>query len=165
MDASRSNLDSTLETAWHDPGKLPPLREWLGETRSETAQAQYAFIILKKHFGPAGIELKKDEVPASLWSFGWQFYLNVGDLLGKPEQASMLRNFFAEVVDFYEAISGKFFSSNLLEILEKFIDRDPPRSLLVSLLPEKALAKFDEMDEILDERHEADLERQSQMGY
>jgi hypothetical protein len=158
-------FDAELDAIQNEPEKLPQMREWLKENRSERAQAQYAYLMMKKYFERAGIELRKTEIPATFASFGWEFYLNVSPVLRQPEHAAMLKSFFAEIVLFYEAIHGEFFASSLLGILESFIDRDPPRSLIVPLLPEKALAQFDEMNEILDRQHERFMEIQNQMGY
>jgi hypothetical protein len=160
-----NHLDATLIAAWNSPEKLPDMSEWLREKRSEAAQAQYAFIILKKHFARAGVEMRKAETPKTWWSFGWDLYLNISELVTKREHSAMLKNLFVELVDFCQLFSGEFFAYNLLVILEKFIDGDPPRSLIMPLLPVKALEKMDEINEMLVAQHEDYLRRLDEMYY
>lgn len=150
---------------WDEPEKLPAAGEFLSKKRNDAENAQYAYLIMKKHFDRAGIALRKTDVPATLSSFGSEFYMNVDNVLRKPEHASMLRNFFAELTDFYEAFSGEYFAYNLLGFLKNFIDRDPPRSYITPLLPEKALAHFGEIERNLEEEHEAYMEILNQQGY
>jgi hypothetical protein len=158
-------LDSSLTEAWSDPEKLPAPREWLAAPRPESAQAQYAFIILKKHFARAGVGVKWNEVPTDFWRFDWLLYLNLDELVGRREHSAMLRDFLAEAVDFRELAGGEYFVQNLFGMLEKFIEGDPPYSLIVPLLPAKALAKMEAMREILWANREEERRRMDQMGY
>lgn len=150
---------------WDEPEKLPAAGEFLSKERNAAENAQYAYLVMKKHFARAGIALRKTDVPATLSSFGSEFYTNVDNVLRKPEHALMLRKFFAELTDFYEAFSGEFFAYNLLGFLKNFIDRDPPRSFITPLLPAKALAQFGEIERNLEEEHERYLEILDQQGY
>ena len=156
---------ATLAEFENVPEKLPEMNEWLKVERSKAEQAQYAYLIMKKHFARQGIALRKTDMPTTLSSFAGQFYTNVQEILRQPEHASMLRSFFVELTDFYEAFSGKFFAGNLLGFLENFIDRDPPRSFITPLLPAKALEQFGKINEIMQSNHEEYLERMNQMGY
>lgn len=75
---------------------------------------------------------------------------NIRIFVSNQEHSEMLKAMFVEIVDFCEAFSGEhFFASNLADILKNFIDRELPFSLISPLLPEKALAKSDEMNTIL----------------
>ncbi len=153
--------DSLVET-WKEP---PPLNEWLKAKRSEKERAEYAFLILRKHFTLNGLKVKQDETSLSWNSFGWDFYLNIDKFVREGERQPMLKNLLAELTDFCEAATGEFFAYYLFVMIEKFIDRDPPYSRFVPLLSAKALEKFSEIHEIMRRQHEEDLERQNQMGY
>ncbi len=56
-ETSPTPLDASLIEAWNAPEKLPEIRQWLKEGRNEVAQAQYAFIIIKKYFVCTGLDL------------------------------------------------------------------------------------------------------------
>lgn len=165
MSKNETELDAFLNEAWSAPEKLPEMREWLRKKRSHSAQAQYAYMIMKKHFARHGIELHKAQVPKYCRGCGMDLNWNLHSFVSKSEHSVMLKAMFTELVDFCEGFSGECHASNLLEFLKPFIDRDPPFSLIVPLLPAKALKQFDEMTRILDARHEEDLERENQMGY
>jgi len=121
--------------------------------------------MMKKYFERAGVQLRKTEVPATLSGFNSEFYANVDSLLRQPQYSAMLKSFFAEIIDFYEAFSGEYFAYNLLGLLKNFIDRDPPRSFILPLLPPKALPQLGEINDILSQQHEEYIERLNQMGY
>ena len=131
----------------------------------EAAQAQYAFIILKKHFARAGAVIKHNDLPTSWFSFGWLFYLNIGEFVRQGSHPTMLTELLAELVDFIRAFSGEYFTDNLFVLLEKFIEQDPPYSLLKPHLPAQALAKISEMKEMLRQRHEDYQRRLDEMYY
>jgi hypothetical protein len=160
-----NELDASLVQIWNEPEKLPAIGEWLQQNRSETAQAQYAYIILKKHLARENLELRKDKLPASWWSVGWALYLNTDALVREAKRTEMLKSMFAELVDFCEAVSGEYFAFRLKELLEKLIDGRSSRDKIMPLLPAKALNQFAEIDRMRDEEHEADIERLNQMGY
>lgn len=153
------------ESSFEKWQELPPLGEWLKVERTEKEQAEYAFLILKKHFALDGLKVREDKPSFSWTSFGWDLYLNIDDFVRDRARQTMLKNLLAELIDFCEAATGEFFAYYLSVIVEKFIDRDPPRSKFVPLLPAKALAQFDEIDEIMQRQYEEDMERQNQMGY
>lgn len=154
-----------LAEFWDEPEKLPAVGEFLMKERTDGENAQYAYLVMNKHFARAGIALRKTDVPVTLSSFGTEFYMNVDNVLRKSEHALMLRIFFVELTDFYEAFSGEFFAYNLLGFLKNFIDRDPPRSFITPLLPSKALARFGDIEQAMDDDHERYLEILNQQGY
>lgn len=154
-------LDSSFKT-WEEP---PLLDDWLKAERSEKEQAEYAFLILKKHFALNGLKVKEDKPPFSWNSFGWDLYLNIDKLVSERAHQTMLKNMLAEIVDFCEAATGDFFAYTLKVLFEKFINQDPPRSNFEPLLPQKALAQFDEINRMLDDDHERYLEILNQQGY
>ena len=160
-----NELDASLTKAWNEPEKLPAAGEWLGQERSEAAQAQYAYIILKKHFARANLELRKDKIPSSWWSMGWALYLNTDAFMREAKHTEMLKAMFIELVDFCESATGKYFAYHLKELLEKLDDSRQSRGKLVPLLPAKALEQFAEIDRMVDEEYEDYLDRMNQMGY
>lgn len=128
----------------------------------EAAQAQYAFTILEKHLARAGAEIKKTGLPTSWYDFSWLFYRNVDDFMRQESHATVLTELLAELVDFTQAFSGKFFTDNLFELLERF---DPPHSWLKPYLPAPALAEIGEMEEIRRRREEDDRRQLDEMYY
>lgn len=154
--------NETLVETWEEP---PFLDEWLKVKRSEKEQAEYAFLILKKHFAVNGLKIRESETPFSWTSLGWNLYLNIDKFVSNREQPTMLRNLLTELIDFCEAATGEFFAYYLFVIIEKFIDRDPPRSKFVPFLPAKALEQLGAIDEIMQRQYEENMERQNQMGY
>ena len=156
------NADKKSFEIWEEPA---PLDEWLKKERSEKEQAEYAFLILKKHFALSGLKIKERETPFSWTSFGWNLYLNINGFVSERSHQSALKNLLAEIVDFCEAATGEFFAYTLKVLFEKFINQDPPRSKFTPLLPQKALVVFDEIDRMLDDDHERYLEILNQQGY
>jgi len=154
-------LDSDFKT-WEEP---PRLDEWLKAERSEKENAEYAFLILKKHFAINGLKVKERETPFSWTSFSWDLYLNIDKFVSEGSHQAMLTNLLFELTDFCEAATGEFFAYTLKILFEKFINQDPPRSRFTPLLPTKALAAFDEMNRMLDDDHERYLEILNQQGY
>ena len=147
-------------------GKEPPLlEEWLKVERTEKEQAEYAFLILKKHFALNGLKLREGETPFSWTSFGWDLYLNIDKFVSERERQAMLKDLLAELTDFCEAATGEFFAYTLKVLFEKFISQDPPRRNFKLLLPQKALVMFDEINRMLDDDHERYLEILNQQGY
>ena len=131
------------------------------EERSEAARAQYAYLILKKHFARAGVEIKHDELPGSWFSFSWLFYLNIDELARQGSYATMLRELLAELVGFTQASSGKYFTDNLYELLKRLIESQKVCALIEPLLPPEARTKMEELKEMLwkewdDDRRRAD---------
>ncbi len=166
MDENNTSLvDVSLAESWTDPEKLPDINEWLQEPRTEAVQAQYAFVVLKKHFARADLEIKNNNFPVTLYGFNWTLYLNIEMFICKREHSAMLRELLAELVEFVDAIAGEYFAYHLLEMLEKFIDRDPTRALILPLLPPKALEQMDEMKEMMARNHEEYMRRLDQMSY
>ncbi len=157
--------DASLTEAWVVLEKLPEMEDWLRELRSEAAQSQYAFLILKKHLTRNGAAIRFEDIPSSWHRFSWLLYLNTDGLLREAEHTLMLRDLWRELVDFCHAIPDDFSTYRLLEILEKFIDKDAPRALILPLLPLKALEKLGAIDQMLDDRHEEYLFRLNQTGY
>ena len=147
---------------WEEP---PPLKEWLKVERSEKEQAEYAFLILKKHFALNGLKVREKETPFSWNSFGWDLYLNIDQFVSDRERQTMLKNLLAEIIDFCEAATGEYFAYTLKVLFEKFISQDPPRRNLKLLLPQKALSQFSEIYRMLDDDHERYLEILNQQGY
>lgn len=145
--------------------ETPPLDEWLKAERSEKEKAEYAFQILKKRFALGDLKFKEKEPPTSWSGFSWDLYLNTDSLVSSSGYELFLKRLFAELTDFCEAAFTEFFAYYLFVICEKFIDRDPPRSRFVPLLPAKALAKMDEMNEIMDRQHEDYIEQLNQSSY
>ena len=43
-------FDASLRAAFDEPQELPPAEAWLAEPRHGPTQAQYAYLILRKHF-------------------------------------------------------------------------------------------------------------------
>ncbi|BCM92533.1 hypothetical protein IAD21_04415 [Abditibacteriota bacterium] len=158
-------VDESLLAFWDEPDKLPAMGDWLKEPRSEVAQSQYAFILVKKHFARDAVDVKHHDIPATLYRFNWLLYLNIDEFISHTEHSSMLRKLLGELVDFVHAISEEYFAYHLLEMLEKFIDRDPPQSLILPLLPARALEKMDAMREMLATRHEDYMRRLDEMYY
>ncbi len=110
----------------------------------EATQAQYAFIIMKKHFARAGAVIKHNDLPTSWFSFSWLFYNNIVEFVRQGSHSTMLTELLAELVAFIQAFSGKYFTDNLYELLGRF---DPPHSWLEPYLPAPALSKISEMQE------------------
>ncbi|HQU81991.1 MAG TPA: hypothetical protein PKY59_02640 [Pyrinomonadaceae bacterium] len=145
--------------------ELPSLDEWLKAERSEKEKAEYAFLILKKHFALNGLKVKERETPFSWNSFGWDLYLNIDRLVSERSYETMLKNLLAEIVDFCEAATGEYFAYTLKVLFEKFINQDLPRRNFKPLLPQKALVVFDEINRMLDDEHERYIEILNQQGY
>lgn len=158
-------LDESLAEAWNQPEKLPEMRAWLNESRGEAAQVQYAFIIMKKHFARENIELKESEIPQKWWQFYLDFHTNVAEFVRGRTRGAILKNLFAEVIDFSDSIGDEFSAYRVFKIFENFIDRDPPYSKIAPLLPAAFFEKTREIDEIQTSNHEEYMERLNQMGY
>lgn len=154
-------LDSDFKT-WEEP---PPLDEWLKVKRTEKEQAEYASLTLKKHFALNGLKVKESETPFSWNSFGWELYLNIDKFVSERSHRVMLRNMLAEIIDFCEASTGEFFAYTLKVLFEKFIGQNPPRRNFKEILPQKALDRFGEINQMLDDDHERYLEILDQQGY
>jgi len=110
----------------------------------------------------AGAEIKKTGLLTSWYDFSWLFYRNVDDFMRQESHATVLTELLAELVDFAQAFSGKFFTDNLFELLERF---DPPHSWLKPYLPAPALAEIGEMEEIRRRREEDDRRQLDEMYY
>lgn len=149
----------------NEPEKLPSIGEFLKVERSKKEEVEYALLIVKKHFALNRLKFKQRGVPTSMSSVSWDLYLNIDEFVRDGKHQTMLRNMLAELTDFCEAASRENFDYSLFVLFEKFVDRDPPRSKFVSLLPSKALGKFDKIDEIMDSQHESYMESLNQMGY
>ncbi len=158
-------LDESLIEAWNEPEKLPEMRAWLNESRGEAAQAQYALIIMKKHFARENIELKAKEIPLKWRQFYLDFYTSISEFVRAETQPAMLKSLFAELVDFSDSIRDEFSAYRVFKMFENFIDRDPPYSKIAPLLPPEFFEKANEIDEIQTSQHEENMERQNQMGY
>lgn len=158
-------LDESLIEAWKEPEILPAAREWLNEPRAEAAQAQYASIIMKKHFARENIELKLKEIPLKWWQFYINFYTNISEFVRAGTHPAMLKDLFAEVIGFSDSIPDEFSAYRVFKMFEHFIDRDPPYSKIAPLLPPEFFEKASEIDKIQTSQHEEDIERQNQMGY
>ena len=133
---------------------LPAVGEWLRQTRSEAAQAQFAYLILKKHFARENLRLRKDILPGSWWRIGWALFMNTDALVREAQHAEMLKAMFVELVDFCEAATGENFAYHLKELLERLDDSRERRDKITPLLPAKALAQFPEIDRMRDEEDE-----------
>ena len=157
-------LDATLRAAWKSPEGLPPPETWLASARSEAAQAQYAYLLLKKHLARVDAVIKHDELPKSWFGFSWLFYLNIDELARQGSHSAMLRELFAKVVRFTQAISAEYFVSNLYELMKNVIEERRLCSLVEPLLPPEASAKMDEMKEMLNREREDDRRRADE-GY
>lgn len=158
-------MENENKRSFENREDLPPFDEWLKVERTEKENAEYALLILKKHFALDGLKLRESDPPFSWNSFGWTLYLNIHEFVSNRERQPMLTNLLAELTDFCEAATGEFFAYTLKVLFEKFIDRDPPRSKFVSLLPEKAVAQFVQIEQMLDDDHERYLEILNQQGY
>lgn len=158
-------FDPSLRAAWHRPEELPPPEAWLTEPRGEAAQAQYAYLILKKHRARIGAGIERDELPASWWSFGrWLFYANVEPLLSDGGHSAMLKDLLAEIVRFTQAFSGEYFTDNLYVLLENILEEQKLSSLIRPLLPPEASARFDDlMERLWSDRDDA--RRRADEGY
>lgn len=150
-----------------DSPDLLTLREqWANDQLSETAQAPYALEILKKHFAGAGLSVRENEQPpATWWSFCLILFTNLNALIGEAQYQPLIREMFKELVELAGQIPDEYFVNRLLEMIERFIDRDPPRSIILPLLPPEALEKMNEIDEIRSERHEEYMRLLDQMSY
>lgn len=144
---------------------LPHFRDFLTKQRTEKEQAQFGYLILKKHLALNGLKLREGDPPFSWQSFSWDLYLNIDTFVSARSHQIMLKNLLAELTDFCEAATGEFFAYTLKVLFEKFIQGDPPRSKFLPLLPKKAAAQFDEIEEMLDDDHERYLEILNQQGY
>lgn len=128
----------------------------------EAAQAEYAFIILTKHFARAGAVIKHHGLPTSWYSFGGLFYDNISEFVRQGSHPTMLRELLAELVAFIQACSGKYFTGTLYELLGRF---DPPYSRLEPYLPAPALAKISEIQEMRRQEWEDYQRRCDEMYY
>lgn len=140
-------------------------RDFLTKQRTEKEQAQFAYLILKKHLALSGLKLREGDPPFSWSSFGWDLYLNIDKFVNEQSHRTMLKNLLAELTDFCEAATGEFFAYTLKILFKKFIQGDPPRSKFMPLLPPKAIAQIGEIEEMLDDDHERYLEILNQQGY
>lgn len=129
-----------------DSEGLPTANEWLKENRSETEKAEYAALIVKKHFIRAGLETEKylDGV------YGWltfpQFLkLNIDEFVKKGEHAAMLKNMLAELKNFYEAATGESLAYYLFTSLDSHFDGDAFYRRLEPFLPAENLEILDEL--------------------
>lgn len=126
--------------------ELPPLDEWLKENRSETEKAEYASLIVKKHFIRVGLQAEKylDGV------YGWlkfsQFLkLNIDEIVKKGEHSAMLKNMLAELKDFYEAATGESLAYYLFTSLESHFDGDAFYRRIEPFLPAENLQTPDDL--------------------
>lgn len=158
-------LTAELNVFWNETEKLPSFSDFLANERTEKENAQYAYLILKKHFSRHGLELRESDVPFSWKSFSWDLYLNIDQFVSQHERPLMLTDLLAELTDFCEASTGEFFAYKLKVLFKKFIQSDPPRSKFLRLLPEKAVAQVGEIEQMLDDDHERYLEILNQQGY
>jgi hypothetical protein len=158
-------MDASLLEAWNEPEKLPDVREWLKEPRSEAAQAQYAFIILKKHFARAGLPVKAIYTPSSWFNFGTLLYGNINAFVREGQHSQVLKNLWIELVDFCVTIPDDSSTYRLLQMLEKFINDGSMYRRIAPLLPVKALEKMCEMNELLDEEQQRYMRLQDESGY
>ena len=131
------------------------------EELDESARAQHAYLILKKHLGRAGVAIKHDELPTSWFSFSWLFYLNIGGLAREGSHAAMLKELLAELVRFTQAFSGQYFTDNLYELLKRVIEEQKLFARIEPLLPPEAQTRMEELKEMLwrewdDDRRRAD---------
>ena len=134
------------------------------EQLDESARAQHAYLILKKHLGRAGVAIKHDVLPTSWFSFSWLFYLNIGGLLRQRGHSEMLKELFAEVIHFTQAFSGQYFSDNLYELLKGLIEDPKSCALIEPLLPPEARTRMEELKEML-WREWDDNRRRADEGY
>lgn len=135
--------------------------DWLSDLRKrETEEAAQASAIIEKHLKTAGLPFQKTGETSSWSGVGWELYLNVDGLLREEKHSEMLRAMFAELVDFCEVSTSESFAYKLKILLEKFT-----RSRIKPFLPPKAVARFAEIDRMLDDDHERYLEILNQQGY
>ncbi|HMS39911.1 MAG TPA: hypothetical protein PKE69_06785 [Pyrinomonadaceae bacterium] len=120
---------------------------------------------MKKHFGLNGLKIRESETPFSWFSFGWELYLNIDSYVKATGYELFLKKLLADLTDFCEAATGEYFAYTLKVLFEKFIEGDPPRSKFLTLLPQKALAQYNEINRMLDDDHERYLEILDQQGY
>lgn len=161
-----NELDISLVEAWNEPEKLPVIIEWLNRDRSESAKAQYGYIVLKKHFNREHLGLRKENLPFSWYSLGWSLYLNIDEFVRQEKHTEMLTAVFVELVDFCEMAAGEYFAYTLKELLNNFFDGwSLSNSKIAPLLPAKARAQFDEIKRMLIEEYEDDRDRLDQMYY
>lgn len=161
-----NELDASLVEAWNEPEKLPVMIEWFNRDRSETAKAQYGYIVLKKYFAREHLCLRNDSLPSSWYSLGWSVYLNTDEFVRHGKHTEMLTAMFAELVNFCEMASGKYFPVTLKELFQhNFSGWNLADSKIALLLPAKARAQFEEIGKMLEEEYDDYLDRQNQMGY
>lgn len=154
-----------LVEAWNAPEKLPEMLRWLKEKRSEAAQSQYAYIILKKHFARENLQVRSNEIPTRWSNFNLNFYLSIDVLVRGGNHSSMLKKLFAELVDFSEAIDEEFSAYRLLKMFENFIGQKVSYLKIAPLLPAAMFKRMDRINEIQDAEYEAYIERLNQSGY
>ena len=130
----------------------------------EAARAQHGYLILKKHFARVGVDIRHDELPTSWFGFVWLFNVNIDELLRRGDHAAMLKELLAEVVQFTQAFSGKYFTDNLYELLKRLIEDQKPCALIEPLLPPEARTRMDELKEML-WRERDDDRRRADEGY
>ncbi len=140
---------------------LSNITDWLSDLRKrEAEQSKYASAIIEKHLKSAGLPFKKINETTTWSGVGWDLYLNIDGFLREEKQSEMLKDMFAELIDFCEASTSESFAYKLKILLEKFT-----RSRIKPFLPPKAVAQFAEIDRMLDDDHERYLEILNQQGY
>lgn len=139
---------------------------WLSDLRKQEAEdSAKASAIIEKHLKNTGLLFKKTGETTSWSMVGWDLYTNIHELLGDAKHAEMLRAMFVELIDFCEIATSESFAYKLKILFEKFIGTNPPRSKLMQLLPAKAIAQFNEIEQMLDDDHERYIEILNQQGY
>lgn len=137
------------------------ITDWLSDLRKRTAEeSAQASAIIEKHFKNANLDFRKNGEPTTWNGVGWDLYLNVDGLLREEKHSEMLKAMFVELVDFCEVSTSESFAYKLKILLEKFT-----RSRIKPFLPLKAVARFAEIDQMLQDEHERYLEILDQQGY
>ena len=163
-DTGPDELDATLRAAWSAPEALPAAETWLTVPRSETARAQYGYMIVRKHLARVGAVREHRVLPVTWAGFGFDLYLNIDALAGDASHSAMLRELLAELVRFSQAASGEHFIWNLYEMLKQTIEERELLAQIKPLLPLAALERMDELREMLHQEREDDRRRADE-GY
>lgn len=145
---------------------LSDLSSWLEDLRKQEAESSvHISTMIEKYLKSAGLEYQSSGETKTWSSVAWNLYINTHNLLGDERYVEILKLMFDELIDYCETPTSESFAYKLKVLLERFIVSDPPRSKLLQLLPDKALAVFDEIERMLDDDHQRHMEMMNQQGY
>ena len=132
----------------------------------------YAYYILEKNFARFGVEFKREfhEKDFNWYSFSWFFRERTCSYVFSDEHSEMMRDIFSDFADFCNLVPGKK-PWRYAVLLKEFLHNFQLPEKIITLLPEKILEKFPEVQEIfriwMTEEVDAEQQRISEgmMGY